>query len=82
MALARRPDPEPLETDDVRIVGGLTGVWAIALVVLLVIKAAGGGVHTWWLLMCAEGAVLGLVGVRYCRRRRAAIAREGARAPQ
>jgi hypothetical protein len=27
--------------------------------------------------MCAAGAVLGLIGVRYCRRRRDAMARDG-----
>ena len=82
MALAQRPDPEPLETNDVLIVGGLSVAWALALVVLLVIKAAGGDVRTWWLLMCLEGALLGLVGVRYCQRRRDAIARDRAPAPQ
>lgn len=51
-------------------------LWALALVVLLVLKAAGTGVHDWWLVMCAEGAALGLIGVRLCRRRRTAIARD------
>ena len=82
MPLAKRPDPAPLETDDVKIVGGLAVAWAVALVVLLVLKASGSGIHTWWLLMCLEGAVLGLVGVRYCQRRRAAIARDRSSAPQ
>ena len=81
MPLAQRPDPAPLETDDVKIVAGLSIAWAIALVVLLVVKAAGGDVHTWWLVMCLEGAVLGVVGVRYCQRRRAAIARDRSAAP-
>jgi hypothetical protein len=71
-----------LETDDVKIVGGLTVLWAVALVVLLVLKLAGTDVHTWWILMCLEGAVLGLVGVSYCRRRRDAIARDRSSAPQ
>jgi fatty acid desaturase len=82
VALAQRPDPAPLETDDVKIVGSLTVLWAAALVVLLVLKAAGTDIHTWWLLMCLEGALLGAVGVRYCQRRRAAIARDRAPAPQ
>ena len=82
MPLAQRPDPAPLETDDVKIVGGLTATWAVALVVLLMLKLAGTDVHDWWLLMCLEGAVLGLVGVRYCRRRRDAIARDRSSAPQ
>jgi fatty acid desaturase len=78
MKTARRPDPEPLETDDVRIVAVGTALWAIALVVLVVARLAGAGVHGWWLAMCASGAALGLLGVRYCQRRRDAIARDRA----
>jgi len=74
--LAKRPDPAPLETNDVAIVAALTGLWLVALVVLLVLKATGSDIHTWWLVMCAEGAGLGLIGVRFCRRRHAAIARD------
>ena len=70
----RRPDPPPLETDDVKIVAAGTAVWAIALVVLLVLRLAGTDVRTWWIQMCAAGALLGLVGVRYCVRRRNALA--------
>ena len=76
MPLAQRPDPPPLETNDVALVAAGTGLWLVALAVLLVLKAAGSQVHDWWLVMCAEGALLGLVGVRYCWRRRAALARE------
>ncbi len=74
-AMPTRPDPPPLETDDVRIVAGGTALWALALVVLLVLKAVGVEVHTWWLTMCAIGALLGLYGVRYCRKRRSHLPR-------
>jgi hypothetical protein len=70
----RRPDPEPLETDDVKIVAAGSAVWAIAFVVVLVMKLAGSDIHDWWLAMCAAGALLGVVGVRYCVRRRNALA--------
>jgi hypothetical protein len=74
---ARRPDPPPLETDDVRTVAVGTAAWAVGLVVLLVLRVATDErVETWWLEMCAAGALLGLAGVRYCRRRRAAIERD------
>ena len=72
----RRPDPEPLETDDARLVAAGTSLWAVALLVLGVSKAAGTEVHDWWLIMCGCGIILGLVGVRFCRRRQAAIARD------
>ena len=76
MPRTRRPDPPPLETNDVAIVAGGTIAWAAAFVALLVARLAGADVRTWWLEMCAAGALLGLVGVRYCRRRRDAIARD------
>ena len=76
----RRPDPPPLATDDVRTVAIGTWLWTLALAVLLVLRAADvTWVEDWWLLMCLAGAVLGGMGVAYCRRRRAAIVRDAAR---
>jgi hypothetical protein len=77
MSRARKPDPPPLETDDVKIVAGGTAGWGLALVALLVLRLAGRDIHAWWLAMCACGLVLGLVGVRYCQRRRDAIRSSG-----
>ena len=76
MPRERRPDPPPLETNDVAIVAGGTVAWALACVVLVIARLAGADVHTWWITMSALGAALGLVGVRYCQRRRDAIARD------
>lgn len=76
MKLAKRPDPEPLETNDVLIVAGGAVAWAVALVALLISKAVGTDIRTWWLVMCVCGIALGLIGVRYCQRRREAIARD------
>lgn len=76
----RRPDPPPLETDDVRAVSVMTAAWAVALVVLLVLRLADlTRVETWWMVMCGYGLLLGLLGVRHCRRRHAAIERDKAR---
>jgi fatty acid desaturase len=80
MSPPRHPDPPPLETDDVKIVAGGTAAWAVACVALLIARLAGADVHTWWIVMCASGFVLGLLGVRYCTRRRNAIARDKAAA--
>lgn len=75
----RRPDPPPIETDDVHVVAVGTALWGIALVVLGVLRIADVvEVRDWWLWMCVAGVVLGLIGVRYCQRRRAAIARDEA----
>ncbi|MCU1622519.1 MAG: hypothetical protein JWL79_1364 [Frankiales bacterium] len=70
----RRPDPPPLETDDVAIIAAGTAAWFVALVVVLVLSLAGRDVHDWWIEMCAAGTILGLVGVSYCVRRRNALA--------
>ncbi|MDT7544421.1 MAG: hypothetical protein QOE99_531 [Actinomycetota bacterium] len=77
MSRARKPDPPPLETDDVKIVAGGTAGWGLALVALLVLRLAGRDIHAWWIAMCVCGLVLGLVGVRYCQRRRDAIRSSG-----
>ncbi len=75
-----RPDPPPLETDDVRLVAVGTAAWVLALLVLLVLAATDAvDVRGWWLGMCGYGIALGVFGVRYCQRRRAAIARDAAR---
>jgi hypothetical protein len=77
---ARQPDPTPLETDDVRTVAVGTSAWALGLLVLAVLEVTGRAqVETWWMVMCAAGITLGLVGTRYCQRRHVAIERDTAR---
>ena len=75
MAPPRRPDPEPLETDDVRAVTVGTVAWGVLLVVLVVLhdrlEDDGRGSWVW---VAAAGFGLGLIGVRHVRRRRAALA--------
>lgn len=73
MAPPRRPDPKPLETDDVRVVALGTGLWALALVAALLLNDRldddGRGSWVW---VAAAGVVLGLIGLRHVVRRRAA----------
>jgi hypothetical protein len=71
----RRPDPEPLELDDTRVVAAGTLAWLLALVALVVADLFGAEVHGWWLAMCGCGALLGVVGLRYVARRKQALAR-------
>lgn len=71
----RRPDPEPFEVDDTRVVALGTLLWLVALPVLAVLDLAGRDVHGWWYAMCACGTALGLVGLRFIARRKRAIAR-------
>lgn len=77
--MARRPDPPPLATDDVRVVTIGALAWVVALVALLPFYGAlDRADRLWWIWACAAGAALGGVGVVYCRRRERAIARDAA----
>jgi hypothetical protein len=71
----RRPDPpEPYEGDDVKVVTIGTVLWAVAFVALVPFygQLARDG-RGWWAWTCLAGFGLGLFGIEYCRRRRAAI---------
>ncbi len=61
---APRPDPEPLELDDTRVVAAGTALWLAGLLVLPVAALFGADVHGWWIAMCLCGVALGLVGLR------------------
>ena len=71
-----RPAPEPLEANDVAIVTGGTIVWFLGFLALIPFQTqlshAGHGLWSW---TCLAGAGLGLIGIWYCRARRAAIRR-------
>ncbi len=67
-----RPDPEPLELDDTRVVAAGTVLWLAALVGLLVADLFGASVPGWWPAMCACGVALGVLGLRYVARRKQA----------
>ncbi|WP_433333088.1 DUF2530 domain-containing protein [Spirillospora sp. CA-294931] len=66
MTRARRPDPEPMRTNDVRIAAAGTAAWAVALVVLLVAGLPED--DRWWLWVCAVGIGIGLFAVWYVPR--------------
>jgi len=76
--VSRRPDPPPLPYDGVLTVTVGTGLWLVALIVLLPfwshLQRDG---HLWWIATAATGFGLGLVGIYYCRRRSAALRRQG-----
>jgi uncharacterized membrane protein len=77
MATTRRPPPDPVDTDGVRTVIVGTVGWVLALLALLPFRdrLAEDG-RAWWLWTCATGVCLGVIGLVYCRRRRAAIQRD------
>ncbi|MFE9424483.1 DUF2530 domain-containing protein [Kitasatospora sp. NPDC006697] len=70
------PAPPPLEADDVKIVGGGTVLWFLGFLVLLPFHSAlSRHGHGNWPWICLAGGLLGLIGLWYCRARRAAIQR-------
>ncbi|MEU5994586.1 DUF2530 domain-containing protein [Spirillospora sp. NPDC047418] len=81
MSRARRPDPPPMQTNDVRIAAAGTAAWAVALVVLLVVGLP--SEHRWWLWVCVAGIGIGLFALWYVPRLQSGRARqEAARAAE
>jgi uncharacterized membrane protein len=70
---------EPLEINGIAAVIVGTIVWTVATVIMILMRdqleASGRGN---WIWICACGVLLGLLGIRYTRRRAARIAKAGA----
>jgi hypothetical protein len=64
----RRPAPPPLEANDERATAVITAGWAVALVVLLILRSQIPAGERWWIWTCAVGLVLGLFGLWYVPR--------------
>ena len=79
---AAEPQIAPLDVDGVGAITYGTIAWAIAVVLCLVFRSAlvdsGRG---WWLWVCVTGAVLGLAGIVFVRRRAAAYRARAAATP-
>lgn len=67
MSRPQRPIPEPLETNEVAVVGVGIGLWGTALAVLLVVGLPPD--QRWWLWTCVAGIVGGFVALAYVYRR-------------
>lgn len=59
-----RPAPPPLQVDTARVVLAITGLWAVALVVLLVL---GDRVDSVWTWTCVYAIVLAGLGLALAR---------------
>lgn len=70
---------EPLEINGIAAVTVGTIVWTVATVIMILMRdqleASGRGNWVW---ICACGVLLGLLGIRYTRRRAARIAKSNA----
>lgn len=76
------PAPPPLEADDRLVTAVITAGWAVALVVLLVLREQIPPAARWWIWTCAAGVVMGLFGLWYVPRMKRARARSAARREQ
>lgn len=78
MAKPRQPEPEVLESD-YRVPAAIGSVaWAVALVVLLVVRDSLPHQDRWWIWVCVVGLALGVFAYIYIPRhlRRQAAAEE------
>lgn len=74
-----RPAPPPLEANDQVVTAVITGGWAVALVVLLLLRDQLAAGERWWIWTCAAGLAMGLFGLWYVPRVKRARARSAAR---
>jgi len=76
------PPPPPLEANDqlVAVVG--TVAWAVALVVLLIVRSELPAGARWWIWTCVAGLALGLFAIWYVPRLKRSRARSATRAAQ
>ena len=65
MAKPHREVPPPLEGSDFVITATLTIGWAIALVVVILLRHDIHEPNHWWIVTCATGFAMGLFGLAY-----------------
>ncbi|WP_248960763.1 DUF2530 domain-containing protein [Sphaerisporangium perillae] len=70
----RPPDPSPLETSDTATILAGTGLWVVALIVLLIMRPSSD--HQWWIWTCVAGIGLGAFGCWFVRHRDRRAARD------
>jgi len=78
----RLPAPPPLEANDWLVTAVGTAGWAVALVVLLVLRSQIPPSERWWIWTCVAGVVMGLFALWYVPRLKRARARSVARREQ
>src|ERR1700761_7882355 len=79
----RRPEPRPappppLEANERLVTGSITACWAVALIVLVIIRGSLPGDARWWLWTCVTGLAMGLFGLWYVPRLQRGRARAAA----
>ncbi len=79
MSSTRRPAPPPLEANDRLVTAVGTAAWAVALIVVLVLRDSLPAGERWWLWTCVAGLCLGIFGLWYVPRMKRARARAAER---
>jgi len=74
-----RPAPPPLEANDQLVTAIITAAWAIALVVLLVLRDQIPASERWWIWTCVAGVAMGLFALWYVPRMKRSRDRSAAR---
>jgi hypothetical protein len=72
----RRPAPSPLEANDRQVTVIGTAVWAVALVILLILRDQLPEGERWWIGTCVAGVCMGLFALWYVPRFKRARARK------
>jgi ABC-type nickel/cobalt efflux system permease component RcnA len=76
---SRPAPPPPFEANDQLVTGSVTVGWALALIVLLIVRGSLPADARWWLWTCVAGLVMGLFGLWYVPRLKRGRARAAAR---
>jgi ABC-type nickel/cobalt efflux system permease component RcnA len=76
---SRQAPPPPLEANDQLVTGSIAVGWALALIVLLIVRGSLPADARWWIWTCATGLAMGLFGLWYVPRYKRARARAAAR---
>jgi Protein of unknown function (DUF2530) len=64
----RRPAPPPLEGNDQLVTAIITAAWAVAVIVMLIVRDQLPPGDRWWLWTCVAGLGLGLFALWYVPR--------------
>jgi hypothetical protein len=72
----RRPAPPPLEANDRQVTLVGTAAWAVALVILVILRDQLPADQRWWIWTCVAGVCMGLFALWYVPRFKRARARK------
>jgi hypothetical protein len=78
----RPTPPPPLEANDQLVTASITAGWAVALIVLLIVRSSLPADARWWIWTCATGLAMGLFGLWYVPRLKRGRSRAAARREQ